>query len=420
MTNERIGDRRVTERLPGGGWSYVFVDEGIRVEARYLRSDHGQVYAEVTVLADWAGATRHNGSLSCAYQNLSSLTARKSLARYCAERAKTKPEDFDWQAAIESACIEIITASRQGDGQAIVLDDADEVVDHDHVVYGLSVPADATSMLIAHGDSLKSLTLLLVLGTLAQRGLPVLFVDWEWTAARHKRRKRRLFGPARIDTLRYQRCDAPLVTEADRIRRYCDEHEIAFIGIDSVGLACDGPLKDDDVAVRFHRALSSIRPALCAAHVPKSSLGPEARDIVTPFGSVFFSNLCRMTWSVKKQPGVSEDLATIGCFPAKQNDGARIRPVGIEFDFAGDTIGVQSVDLAHVDGLADKLPLALRMSAFLRAGPHTIAQIAEALDAKVATVEKALRRGEGAKFARVEDKRPGSVCRWGLLDRRAS
>lgn len=421
MTAEPIGDRRRIERIPGGGWAYALIDEGVRIEARYLRSDHGQLYGEIDVRADWAGAVRHKGSLSCAYQNLSSLAARKALAKHCAERAKTIPDAFDWQAAIDAAAIEIITATRQGVDRPIVLDDAPDVVEHDHEVYGLRVPADATSMLIAHGDSLKSMLTLLVLGTLAQRGQPVLYLDWEWSADRHRRRKHRLFGVDRLDALHYMRCHAPLVTEADRIRRYCDEQGITFVAVDSVGLACDGPLKDDDVAVRFHRALASIRPALCAAHVPKSTLGGDAKhDVVTPFGSVFFSNLARMCWSVKKQPGATEDIVTVGCFPAKQNDGQRIKPTGIEFAFTGDTIGVRSVDLATIEGLADKLPMAARMAAALRSGPLTIAQLADELDAKADTIEKTLRRGLGTKFTRLEGKAPGSVFHWALLDRRTA
>jgi hypothetical protein len=418
---EPIGDRRAIERIPGGGWAYVFLDEGIRVEARYLRADHGQLYAEVDVRADWAGAIRHKGSLSCAYQNLHSLSARKALAKHCAEKAKTTPDAYDWSAAIDAACIEIISAARQGADRPIVLDDAPDVCERDHEVHGLRIPADATSMLIAHGDSLKSMLTLLVLGTLAQRGQSVLYLDWEWSADRHRRRKHRLFGPARLEGLHYMRCHTPLVTEADRIRRYCDEQHIEFVAVDSVGLACDGPLKDDDVAVRFHRALASIRPALCAAHVPKSTLGGEAKhDVVTPFGSVFFSNLARMTWSIKKQPGATEDIVTVGCFPAKQNDGQRIKPTGIEFTFQGETIGVRSIDLATVEGLAEKLPLATRMAAVLRAGPQTITQIAEALDAKADSVEKTLRRGMGTKFVRMEGKAPGSVFHWALLERRSA
>lgn len=83
-----IGDRRSIERLPGGGLAYTLLDDAVRIEARYLRRDSGQLYAEVDVQCDWAGAHRHKRSLSCATQNLSSQATRKALAKYCAERAK--------------------------------------------------------------------------------------------------------------------------------------------------------------------------------------------------------------------------------------------------------------------------------------------------------------------------------------------
>ncbi len=218
-------------------------------------------------------------------------------------------------------------------------------------------------MLIAHGDSLKSLLLLLVLGTLAQRGTPVLYLDWEWSADRHKRRKRRLLGGERLDGLHYLRCHAPLTLEADWIRRYCDEHHIAFVGGDSVALACDGKLADDDTAIRFHRVCANdLPPSLWAAHVPKSTVGPDAKATVGPFGSVFFSNLCRMTWQVKKQEGADETLVTVALMPEKQNDGPRVAPVGLAFEFTPERIGVRGVDIATVEGLAERLPLHLRMA----------------------------------------------------------
>src|SRR5262249_33434760 len=156
-------------------------DEGVRIEARYLRRDGHQLHAEIDVQCNWGGVSRHGNSLSCADLNLSSQTARKTLAKHCQNRAKTKPEDFDWIGVIDSACLEIIRADRQGD-DVMVLDDAPEVVDRDVEVAGLHVPSDAASMLIAHGDTLKSMTTLFVLGTLAQRGQRVLYLDWEWTA----------------------------------------------------------------------------------------------------------------------------------------------------------------------------------------------------------------------------------------------
>ncbi len=416
--SEPVGDRRLLEPLSGGGYAYTLVDEAVRIEARYLRREHGhQLHAEVDVQCSWAGVSRHGKSLSCGDLNLSSQVARKSLAKHCAERAHTKPDDFDWMGAVDAACLEIIRAERQGD-DVIVLDDAPQVADLNHEVLGLQVPADAASMLIAHGDSLKSLTALLILGSLAQRGHRTLYIDWEWTAARHKKRKCRLFGDERLDNLRYLECHAPLVRECDRIRRYCDEHRVEFIAIDSVGLACDGKLIDDDVAIRFHRALSTLPPSLCAAHVPKSSLGPDGKgDAIGPFGSVFFSNLCRSSWLVKKQPGATDDVVTVGLFPQKQNDGDRQKPVGLEFLFGADSrIRVRKVDLAQVEGLSERMPLPSRIAALVKGRPLTFAEIAEELDAKVDSVIKAVKRHD--MFTKVSS--PDGVHRISLVERRTA
>jgi hypothetical protein len=228
----------------------------------------------------------------------------------------------------------------------------------------------------------------------------VLYLDWEWTAERHKARKQRLFGSQRLENLRYLRCRGPLTVEQDRIRRYCDEHAVSFIGGDSVGLACDGKLSDDDTAVRFHRAAAAIRPGLWAAHVPKSTLTGDGKgDAVGPFGSVFFSNLCRSTWLVKKHEGEDQNLATVALTPQKQNDGERRRSVGLEFRFSPAGIAYQPVDLLTVKGLSDKVPIALRMAAALQRGPMTIALLANELEAIPDSVEKAAKRGK--QFTRV-------------------
>lgn len=410
MTDERA----TFAPLPGGGYAYELAYEGVRVELRYLRRERHQLWAEVDVQCNWAGASVHEGSLSCAELNLSNQQARQGRASYCAQRARTKDGAFDWIGVIDAACLLTIRAERKGD-DVIVLDDAPPVANRDVDVYGLGVPTDAASLLIAHGDSLKSLVILLVLGTLAQRGMTTLLLDWEWTADRHKERKCRLFGHDRIEGLLYQKCRAPLVIEADRIRRYCDLHRVDFVAVDSVGLACDGKLIDDDVAIRFHRALGTLPPALCAAHVPKSAVSADPNaDPIGPFGSVFFSNLCRMSWLVKKQPGVSPDLVTLGMFPQKQNSGARQRPVGLEFNFDRETIGVRSINLADVDGMSQRLPIATRVAHALKQGPMTYTQLADQIGAKLDSVEKAVKRSDG--FQRVCG--PDGVTRIALVERR--
>lgn len=334
------GTRRTFERLAGGGYALDLLDEGVRLELRHLRRESRQLHAEVDVQCTWPGAARHDQSLSCADLNLSSQAARKALAKHCAERSRSKAGEFDWLTVLDAACIQAIGAERTGE-DTIVLDDAVETAARDVDVAGLVIPVDAPSILIAHGDSLKSMLLLYVCGTLAARGYRVLYCDYEWTAARHKTRKQRLFGAERLSTLWYRRCRSALTVEVDAIRRQCEADAIDFIALDSIGLACDGKLADDDTAIRFHRALGSLPPAMCAAHVPKSSLGPDAKgDAIGPFGSVFFSNLCRASWLVKKQTGSTDDVVSVGCFPQNQNDGPRHRPVGLQFTF-GDRIAVR-------------------------------------------------------------------------------
>ena len=410
-----IGDRRTFGPLPGGGYVYTLVDEPLSVEMRYLRREYGQLFAEIVARCEWAGVKTHRGVLASDYLSLSRQPARRGFAKYCAERAHTKPAEFDWEGVIDAAGLLTIEAERQGD-EVIVLDDAPEVQDRDIDIHGLTIPADAASMLIAHGDSLKSMILLYTLGTMAQSGRTVLYLDWEWSADRHKARKRRLLGSDRLEGLHYLRCHAPLVVEADRVRRYCDLHHVDFLGVDSIGLACDGKLIDDDVAIRFHRALANLPPSLCAAHVPKSSIGTDARTDSQAFGSVYFSNLCRASWAVKKQPGATDDIVSVGLFPQKQNDGERRRPVGFEFAFTDDRIDVRRVDLANVDGLAERLPLAVRMIHLLKRGPLSFAEIATQLDAKVDSVIKAVSRGQS--FTKVPS--PDGVQRIALLERQVA
>jgi hypothetical protein len=415
---EIIGDRRQLDPLPGGGWRYTFRDDGVRVEFRYLRREHRQLHAECAVLCDWAGVRHHQGAISRADLNLSSLTARNSLATFCAKQANTKDDEatFHWRNNLHAACIETIAAEdRRQHVPAIVLDDADDITDADiEIVDGWRVPIDSRSMLIAPGDSMKSILLLLAAGNIALTGKPTLFLDLEWAGGRHKRRKHRVFGPERIPTLHYLKLSAPLETAAEAIRRVVDEQHIEFIVGDSVAPACNGPLKDDDVALRFHRALDELPPSLWAAHVPKAAIGTDAKDAVGPFGSVFFANLCRMTWQVRKIVGANPNIPTVCLLPQKQNDGARVEPVAIEFDLTNFAISYRTVAAADVEEIAGKVPLHLRIQHALQRGPQSFAELAKALDAKVDSVIKAANRSTA--FTKVLS--PDGIQRLALVEKR--
>ncbi|MGE3511959.1 MAG: hypothetical protein AB7N65_24105, partial [Vicinamibacterales bacterium] len=265
-----IGDRRVFQPLHGGGYGLTFPDDLVMIEARHVRREFSKLLAEVTVRCEWANARTYEGVLGFTTLDLSSQAARHGFAKSLQDRCGMPQDSFDWTGALDQLAIQITDRERQGTHQPIILDDAIDVSTPDFDVNGLKIPTDAPSLLIAHGDSMKSFLLLLVLGTLAQRGHRVALLDWEWSASRHKARKLRLFGTDRLETLHYVRCTAPLTLELERLRRFCDDEQIVFVGVDSIGLAADGKLTDDETPRRFYRALGQLRPALCAAHIPKS------------------------------------------------------------------------------------------------------------------------------------------------------
>jgi hypothetical protein len=91
--------------------------------------------------------------------------------------------------------------------------------------------------------------------------------------------------------------------------------------------------------------------------------------------------------------------------------------VGLQFGFDADQITVLPVDLAGVDGLADRIPLPTRIIHLLRRGPLSYAQIAEELGAKTDSVIKAVTRGTKA-FTKVSGQ--DGVTRIALLEQRAA
>ena len=111
---------------------------------------------------------------------------------------------------------------------------------------------------------------------------------------------------------------------------------------------------------------------------------------------------------------MSDDIVTVGFFPTKQNDGQRVRPVGLAFTFTVDRVGVSPVDLQAVEGLADKLPLTARMVHVLKRGPMSFAELADELNAKVDSVIKAAKRSDA--FTKVSST--DGIQRLALVERR--
>jgi hypothetical protein len=141
-------------------------------------------------------------------------------------------------------------------------------------------------------------------GRLAERGIPVLYADWELGGEDHRDRLERLFG-ADMPDVHYIRCERPMVAEADRIRRCIVELRIKYVVCDSVGYAAGGPPESAEVANAYFRAVGQFGPdvgSLHVAHVTKPKEDDKAGKAANlkPFGSVFWHNSARATWYVRR------------------------------------------------------------------------------------------------------------------------
>ena len=132
-----------------------------------------------------------------------------------------------------------------------------------------------------------------------------------------------------------------------------------------------------------------------ARHMSRKARSPRkpARAIRSARSGASSSRISAACPGYQEAARRNDDLVTVGCFPQKQNDGARRATRGASSSTSHERpIGVRPVDLAGVDGLAERLPLAVRMAAVLKRGPRSFAELAADLNAKVDSVIKAGQR----------------------------
>lgn len=359
---------------------------GLTLDVDRLRRERNELIGELTVCLDWAGAVTVDGTLSSADFNLSSARARQDRAKLLQQRSRSKPEDVDWQALLETLCLRVIAADRAGQPAVLLRDLPRPSADETFTVEGFPVLRRHPMMVFGDGGTAKSLLALYVAGRLVERGWSVLYADWELSGEDHRERLERLFG-ADMPAVHYARCARPLAHEADRLGRLVRQHRVDYVVADSVAFACDGPPEAAEVAGRYFMALRSLGVgSLNIAHVNKSDQGDQK-----PFGSTFWHNGARSTWFMKAGDTTPEGLS-VGLFNRKANLGPLRQAIGYSIAFDMDRTTFRRCDVSGIDELASDLPLWQRIRQAVRHRPLTLVALAEELDAKADTIDRTVRR----------------------------
>jgi hypothetical protein len=256
-------------------------------------------------------------------------------------------------------------------------------------VDGLQLPRRHPSIIFGDGGAIKSYLALHYISRLAFDGLRVGLFDWELVAGDHRDRLERIHGE-QMPHIEYARCERPMVSEVDRLRRIVRDKKLEFAVFDSVAFACDGPPEGAEIAGKYFRAVRQLGElgTLHIAHVSKAE-GADQK----PFGSAFWHNGARSTWYAKRTEATADGRTVqLGLFNRKANLGPLRPAVGFELDFSDGATRFERVDLADVPDLAATLSVRQRMALSLRSGAMTIEALAKEIGAKTDTVAREARR----------------------------
>ena len=377
-------------RIGDGRYQFVVPEFSTDFDIDQVRRERYELQAELTVHCGLAGVKTLDRILFIASTNLSNIRDRYALARSLAARTSTAIKAADWTAVIDELSTRVHAAERIGPGVLNLRDVPRPADDQFYRIGRLLVPKTHASLFFGDGDALKTYTGDYLLLELRRQGVRVAIADWELDAGEHGKRFDRLLveGDAAPDVL-YLPCSRPLMFEVDRIARAIREHQIEYLMLDSATPACHGRPEDAEIASAYFRALRSFGVgSLTIAHANRS----DTSDL-KPFGSVFWFNLARAIWYVRRAEAVQDGATEIGLYPRKFNLGAPQRPMALRFTFTDRATRVTSIDIAEVDSLASKLPLKDRISHVLRGKPRSLEDIAAAIpDSDAETIGRTIRR----------------------------
>lgn len=344
-------------------------------------------------------------TLTSATVSLSSLSIREQLAK----RFKKLYDTPDWDTVIETVCVKGLQEFRRCEPLSYL--NGEEAHTVESFVLNPLIYERHPTLIYGPGDSGKSFfalycaCLLSVGGSengLACSDWPVLYLDWELAYEEMNTRLTMLKAghPSfKAVKLAYKRPTAPLADCLEEVRATITETQARVLIVDSLALAAGAELERAETAIRFHQAIRQLGlPTLLLGHTAKNS------EEKTPFGSVFFFNLARTVWEVRKSQEPDAGVYRFGLYHKKCNLGPRRSPLGFEVSIEHGVCRVSTADLSQEPELRTGLPLVAQIEAVLH-GKRSLAvkAIAGELGAKEASIRTTLHRYKGKKWMTVSE-----------------
>lgn len=331
------------------------------------------------------------------HQKLNLLTSKDRLAKEL-----QKKHDAPWGSMLEQVGVLALRHLRQG--EPIESLDPTDLTDPAWFVLNPLLYQQNPTVLYGPGDSMKSFfalycALLLTNGvsgaaiSVAPTPWKVLWLDWEMSANDVRSRVKLLQAgdPRLLHSPDYRRCIRPLADEIAEVKKVVTAGEYDVLILDSLAMAAGGQeLERADSAIRFNAALRELHcTSLIIGHTPKPQADQKERSL---YGSVFFHNLCRVSWEVQREGD------TLGLYQRKNNLGRKHEPLGFSLMVDDQAATIETADLMDDPVLAKGLSLVERVASYLAEKPgQTVEQLAAALDANpnslAVTLSRAKRNG---------------------------
>lgn len=321
------------------------------IKVTRLKRSSGEIHGDIKVKANIEGIKTIGNEriMHMARFNLSSSTARNSLSKLLESRTP-KDRKMDWFDGLEALCQGVMLAEMVGQPYVATGDvPLNGSRPPRHAIDPLA-PANVTSLLYGPGGSGKSVLALacamsilnnhvIVPGFTPGMTGPILYLDWETDVGVINERAQAIAVGAGITTapITYRRCIRPLAEEAEEIANAVAERGIAYMVIDSAGMAIGGTGERGDANESTLRLFDAIRhigvTTQVIDHVSKQEMKTANGKALMPYGSIYKINLARSAWELRNITGESDEANTITLVHAKANDSRLHAPISLEINW---------------------------------------------------------------------------------------